>query len=462
MAPRIAETRNRILTGPIEGTLIRLAGPLIVSNMVQVLYNLVDTFWLGRLGRAQLSAPGASWPFIATLMSLGVGFAIAGFAFVTQYIGAGDYEKANHSAGALYSLSLLFSIAVAVVGGMLTPYVLRFMGVSKAVYPYALDYTLVIFVGIPFAFTYFAFTFLLRAVGDTKTPMLISFFTVGLNMLLDPFLIFGWLGLPELGVTGAAIATMFSNSVGSVIGAYYLVTGKRGIKFTMADLRPDWTFYRRIFHVGLPSSVGQSLNAFGFMVLTRIIFQYGTVAFAALTIANRLTNFMFAIANGIAQAMGTMVGQNIGAERYGRAKLIAERTMLINLIILTVGTVFMVVLYRPIFRTFINDPEVLSEASLVSKYFLTSLPFFGIFAVVTGVFQTAGHTKTSMVLGLVRLWGLRIPLAYTLGVLLTSSMGVYLGMGLSNVLAAILALLWFLRGAWMRGIIERNGQGGDG
>lgn len=449
----VEKTREEILRGPIERTLFKLAGPLIVSNMVQVLYNLIDTFWLGKLGREELSAPGASWPFIATLMSLGMGFAIAGFAFVTQYIGAKDFERANRSAGALYSLSLLFSVGVALVGSLLTPTVLRLMDVSPDVYPYALNYTLVIFTGIPFAFTYFAFTFLLRAVGDTKTPMWISFFTVGMNTLLDPVLIFGLGPFPELGVVGAAIATMFSNSVGSLIGAYYLITGRKGIKFTREDLKPDWEFYRRIFRVGLPSAIGQSLNAFGFMVLTRIIFQFGTAAFAAYAIANRLTNFMFAIANGIAQAMGTMVGQNIGAGKFERAKRIAERTMLINLGVLTTGTAFIVVFNGPVFGAFIKDEAVLHEASLVAKYFLTSLPFFGIFSVVTNVFQTAGKTKVSMTLGLARLWGLRIPLSYALGTIVGASWGVYLGMGLSNVLSAFIALVWFLRGSWMERLI---------
>jgi len=452
----VERAREEILSGPIERTLFRLAGPLIVSNMVQVLYNLIDTFWLGKLGREELSAPGASWPFIATLMSLGMGFAVAGFAFVTQYIGARNFERANRSAGALYSLSLLFSVAVAVVGSASAPYVLRLMNVSPDVYPYALRYTLVIFVGIPFAFTYYAFTFLLRAVGDTKTPMWISFFTVGLNTLLDPVLIFGLGPFPELGVVGAAIATMFSNSVGSVIGAYYLITGKKGIRFTREDLKPDLEFYRKIFRVGLPSAVGQSLNSLGFMVLTRIIFQFGTVAFAAYAIANRLTNFMFAIANGIAQAMGTMVGQNIGAGQFGRARRIAERTMLINFGVLTAGTIFIVVFNRTVFGAFINDPAVLNEASLVAKYFLTSLPFFGVFSVATGVFQTAGKTKVSMALGLVRLWGMRIPLSYVLGAIVGASWGVYLGMGLSNVLSAFLALAWFLRGGWMEKIIEEG------
>ncbi|RLF75051.1 MATE family efflux transporter, partial [Thermococci archaeon] len=218
--------REEIIGGNIEKTLLKLAWPLIVSNIIQVLYNITDTFWLGKLGREALSAPGVSWPLIGTLMSLGMGFATAGFAFVGQYIGAENYEKANRAAGALYSLMLIFASVVALVGVLITPYALKFMNVTSTVYPYALVYLRVIFVGIPFSFTFFSFSFLMRAVGDTKTPVKISLFTVALNILLDPILIFGWLGFPKLGVEGAALATITSNSLGSLIGAYLLFTGR--------------------------------------------------------------------------------------------------------------------------------------------------------------------------------------------------------------------------------------------
>ncbi len=467
MKRKVEQMREQILSGPIVKTLILLAYPLIINRLVQVLYNLTDTFWLGKLGRIELSAPGTAWPLVWFFMSIGMGFATAGFAFVSQYVGAREYDKANRSAGALYSLMLLFATAVGVTGVLLAPELLRLMNVSDTIYPYALSYTRVIFAGIPFSFTLFAFNFLLRAVGDTKTPVKINIATVILNIVLDPILIFGIGPFPRLGVTGAAVATMFSNSVGSVVGGYLLFTGKVGIHLTPETLKPDVGFYSKIFRVGLPASIGNSTTALGFVILTRVIFTVGglygqahgipnfeDVAFATYSITNRLTNFMFAFSDGISMAMGTMVGQSIGAKLYDRAKVIAEKTMAINFTILGVGTLLFIFFRVPIFRFFINDPAVIAESAKVVKYFSASLPFFGVFSAVNNTFQSAGQTKKSMILGMVRLWGIRLPLSYGLGLLTRDTAGMWLGMGLSNVLGAVIALAWFLRGSWMKAIIE--------
>ncbi|MCD6559398.1 MATE family efflux transporter [Palaeococcus sp. (in: euryarchaeotes)] len=455
---KVQEMREEIIGGNIEKTLLKLAWPLIVSNIIQVLYNITDTFWLGKLGREALSAPGVSWPLIGTLMSLGMGFATAGFAFVGQYIGAENYEKANRAAGALYSLMLIFASVVALVGVLITPYALKFMNVTSTVYPYALVYLRVIFVGIPFSFTFFSFSFLMRAVGDTKTPVKISLFTVALNILLDPILIFGWLGFPKLGVEGAALATITSNSLGSLIGAYLLFTGRAGIHLTRETLKPDLEFYKRIFRVGLPSSIGSSANSFGFVVLTRIIFGFGDVTYAAYTITTRLVNFLTSISRGISMAMGTMIAQNVGAEKYERAKKIAERTMMVNFTIASAAILLIGAFRVPLFKVFLNDPAVISESKIVLEYFLISVPFFnGIFMVSTNVFRSAGHTKKSMVVDMLRLWGLRIPLSYAFGyVIMKASKGVFFGMGLSNFIAAGVAFAWFMKGSWMRRIIEED------
>ena len=455
---RVDKMREEILEGSIEKTLFRLAWPLILNNLVQVLYNITDTFWLGKIGREALSAPGVSWPLIGTLMNLGQGFAVAGFAFVGQYIGAKLYDKANRAAGALYSLLLFFASITAVIGFFITPKALEFMKVTPNVYPYALTYVRIIFIGIPFSFTGFAFSALMRATGDTKTPVKINMFTVFLNVILDPILIFGLFGLPKLGVAGAAIATVFSNTLGSIIGAYLLFTRRTTIHLSLRDLKPDFEFYKRIFKVGLPAGVGQSANSFGFVILTRIIFGFGDVTYAAYTITTRLVNFLTSISRGISMAMGTMIAQNVGAENYKRAKRIAERTMIVNVIIATTAVVVIGILRVPIFRIFLDDKAVIKESAIVWKYFLTSVPFFnGIFVVVNNVFRASGHTKKSMMLGILRLWGLRIPLSYLLGYLiLGSSIGVFLGMGLSNVIAGLFGFIWFLRGTWMRRIIEEE------
>jgi len=469
--------REEILNGPIEKTLLRLAYPLIVSNLVQVLYNITDTFWLGKIGRAALAAPGTSWPIIGTLMALGMGFAMAGFALVGQYIGAGRYEKANRSAGALYSLMLIFSTLTAMVSLAVLPYALRFMKVTPNVYPYAKAYATVVFAGVPLSFSFMAFSALMRAAGDTKTPVKVSMLTVFMNIILDPVFIF----LLGLGVEGAAIATVLSNGTGALIGLRLLTSGKAGLHLTRETLKPDFEFYSRIFRVGLPSAVGQSANNFGFVVLTRIIYGYGDVVYAAYTITTRLVNFITSISRGISMAMGTMIAQNVGAENYERAKRIAERTMVVNFLIASSAILIIGIFRVPVFKVFLNDPAVIAQSEYVLKYFLISVPFFnGIFVVVTRTFSSAGHTKKSMILSMLRLWGLRIPLSYAFGyvpaVMLSlavlgheisvriplaelfgmSSKGVFFGMGMSNFLAALVALLWFLRGSWMKRIIEEE------
>ncbi len=472
---KLSEMREEIINGPIERTLLKLAYPLIINNLVQVVYNITDTFWLGKLGREALSAPGVTWPIIGTFMALGMGFAAAGFAFVGQYIGAGEFKKAGRSAGALYSLMILFSTATALISLAILPYALRFMKVTPSLYPYAKTYAMIIFFGVPFAFTYMAFSALMRATGDTKTPMKITIITVFLNIILDPLLIFGVDPFPRLGVAGAGIATVIANATGSAIGFYLMFSGKVALKLTPSSLRPDFEFYKRLFRVGLPSGIGQSANSFGFVVLTRIILGFGDVTYAAYVITTRLVNFLTSISRGISMAMGTMIAQNVGAGKFERAKRIAERTMLINFTIASLAVLIIGIFRVPIFKVFLNDPWVIAESKIVLEYFLISVPFFnGIFIVVNRTFLSAGHTKKSMALGIIRLWGLRIPLSYAFGYIgavtilgLTiplaslfgfTSRGVFFGMGLSNFLGALIALAWFLRGSWMSAIIEKKSK----
>jgi len=173
--------------------------------------------------------------------------------------------------------------------------------------------------------------------------------------------------------------------------------------------------------------------------------------------------------------MGTMIAQNVGAENYERAKKIAERTMVINFAIASLAILIIGVFRVEIFRVFLNDPAVIEESEIVLKYFLISVPFFnGIFIVVNRTFSSAGHTKKSMTLGIFRLWGLRIPLSYAFGyvgaitvlgitiplaeIFNFTSRGVFFGMGMSNFIAAVVALAWFMRGTWMKRIIEEKSK----
>ncbi len=453
-------TRAKILAGSILNTLLVLAYPILLNQLVEIIYNMTDMFWLGNLGRAEVAVPSVSWPIIGFLLSIGDGFIVAGFALVSQYIGSGNYKKANRSAGAMYSFMLITSVITSIFGVFTAPYLLHFMNVSETVYSHALSYVRVIFIEIPFSFTLFAFNSLAMATGDTKTPVKLNTGTIIFNFILDPFLIFGWAGFPKLGVVGAAVATMLANTAGAFVGGYLLFTGKVGIRLNMELLKPDWNLYSDIFRIGLPSSASAVTMDLGSVLLVRVIYtlgsQYGNpdVVFATYSIIDKIVEAMFAVPISISSAMGIMIGQNIGAGLYNRAKKIAETAMLLNFVILGMGAAGLVFFHAEIFSFFIGDPEVIAESRKATLYLMTFIPFFGVYSAVTDVFQASGHTKNEFILSSLRLWGFRLPLSYELGLLMHNTSGLWLGIGLSNFFSALIAFLWFIKGTWMRKIIE--------
>jgi len=274
---KLHRKRKEILEGDIKKTLLKLALPLMFINMIQVLYNLADTFWLGRLGKEAVSAPTVSWPVIATMMSFGAGFVMAGLSLVSQYFGAGKFKKVSKIIGNLYSGMFLFAVVVSVLGFVFSGYILKLMKTPPDVYNNANTYMKIIFLGIPFAFAGFVFSFSMRAMGDMMMPVKVNLITIILNAILDPLLIFGIGIFPKLGVAGAAIATVISNTLASLIGLYIFFSGKHGIKLSLSDFEIDGNLMKKIFGIGIHSGVGNSLNNIGMIIMISIVNLFGSV-----------------------------------------------------------------------------------------------------------------------------------------------------------------------------------------
>jgi putative MATE family efflux protein len=453
IATKHEQMRGEILNGNIEKTLLRLAYPLIFFNLIFILYNLTDTFWLGKLGREAVSAPTVSFPLIWTMMSFGSGFAVAGFAFVSQYAGAAQWDKAKHHIANLLSLMFFSSLLLGVIGFFIAPWILFVLGVPADAYTNAVTYLRVMFLGIPFSFEGFAFSFALRAIGDTKTPTIINSFAILLNVTLDPFLIFGIGPFPKLEVLGAALATIIAYSIASIVSMYFVFSGKLGITFSLSEFKPDFSLYKKLFIVGVPASIGQSLNALGFVIVIGIVSHFGSIVIAAYGIGQRIINLIFTVSDGISMAMSTMVGQNLGAQNFSRIRTIVQKTIVINTILISIPTIIIFFLRTKVFGIFINDPLVISEGSIFYTYFLIAMPFFGLFFISTSVVSSAGRTRESMVLGVIRVWGFRVPFAYFLSTL-WGTQGIWIGMALSNIVGAGFAYLWYKRETWRKTVTK--------
>jgi len=339
-------TREEILTGNPLKVMFVLSFPVMISQLLHTLYHLADTFWLGHLPPAESGEAVAglqiSWPIIWFLIALSFGFGIAGVALVSQYTGAGEKKNANIIASQMLSLSIIFGLIVAVFGFILTPYLVPLITKSTTVTRTAITYMRLIFWGMPFMFIAFAFQSILSAKGDTVTPMYINLFTVTLNVILDPFLIFGWWRFPHMGVLGAALATIICQGIAASISLYLLFRGTKGIKITLGSLIPAWKWLKKIFKIGLPAAIGHSTTAFGFVLVMAIIGRVSNpeTVLAAYGVGDKLINIVFIVVDGLGTGIITLIGQNLGANLIGRVEEIARRGMALSNIIAALVALF--------------------------------------------------------------------------------------------------------------------------
>ena len=257
-------SKDEILEGDVISILFRLGWPMMVATFLRTLYNLVDTFWLGHLpdkdvARLSVTAVGQAWTFVFVMMSLCIGFGVAALALISQHTSSKNFEEAERDAGQLYFIAIVFSVFVGILGYFMTPHLLDLLtatGESGAeLAHYGTMYLQIIFLGLPFMFLFFAFTFVLRGWGDTVTPMKITALAVVLNLIIDPILIFGVGPLPMLGIRGAAIATISTRGIATLYGMYLLFNGKLGLELELSYLKPDFSKIKKFLNIGIPASL---------------------------------------------------------------------------------------------------------------------------------------------------------------------------------------------------------------
>ncbi|MEA1992853.1 MAG: MATE family efflux transporter [Euryarchaeota archaeon] len=457
--------KEEILQGDIISVLFKLAWPLMIATFLRTLYNLVDTFWLGHLPQPEatysVGAVSMSWSFVFLMMSAGIGFGVAAVALISQHTGSKQFDEASRDAGQLYFLAITFSVLMGIAGYFLSPYFLDILtgnGEEAAVLAqYGKEYMQVICLGLPFMFLFFAFRFILRGWGDTLTALKITALSVLLNLIIDPVLIFGMGPVPKMGVQGAAIATVSTRGIGALYGMYLLFSGALEIKLDVSYLVPDPDRIKKYISVGVPASVGRMGSAAGFIILWALINRLPNqeIASAGYGVGNRILNITFLVLGGLAMAMSTMIGQSLGADMKKRADKVAKRGLL-SIVALTAVFAFSIFLFRnALIGIFIpGKTEVVKMGAEFLMIFSFSMPFFGLFRGISSIFGGSGHTKQQMGVSLIRLWGFRLPLAYVFAFVVGMyARGIFLGMALSNIIAAAIAVALYSKGWWREKVI---------
>lgn len=442
--------KNKYTEGKIFNSLFSLAVPIIFANILQTAYQLIDTFWLGRLGANAVAAVSLSFPVLFLVLSIGSGLTLAGTVLVSQYKGADNQKMVDFSSSQTISLIFFVSLGLAFISYYSAGPLMKIIGAGPEIYDDSVAYFKVSSLGFVFLFLFFAFQSLMRGIGNVMLPVYIVLFTVFLNLILDPLFIYGYGPIPGFGVAGAAVASVITQGLSAVIGIYILIKGKSGIKIVPSSLTFHYNTVRRIFRLGIPASIEQSTRALGMTVMVILVTSFGSEVVAAYGIGARILSFIVIPALGMAIATTSLVGQNIGAIKIKRAEKVASLSNKIGFWGLTGMGMLMFLFAEPLVRFFIpNDPDVIRDASLFIKIMAPSFGFLGVQQVLNGVFNGAGFTKASMLISILNLWIIRFPLAFILSYKTSLGYeGIWWSFPISNLIAAAVAFFYFKMGYW--------------
>lgn len=426
--------------------LILLAIPIMLNNLFKTLHDIVDMYFVSKIpqfGNQSISSISVTFPVFFTFMSLGIGLGIAGTSLISQYIGSAQETEAKKYSANLLIISLLVGLFLNIIGYVFAPYVMKAMGASGYILENSVKYLRVRSFELPVLFVFFGYSSIRQASGDTVTPTLIGIITIFINIILSPILILGM----DLGVSGAAYATLIAYLA---IMPYILLKlrfDKTGIRLNVSDLKVNVIAMKDLIRTAIPSSLGQSFTAIGFIFLTSFILSYGDDTLAAFSVSNRISSIILHPAMAIGAVISAYVGQNIGNLNVPRAKSAFKKGMLLGVLIMFVGSMILLPYRRNVADIFISDNSFALElANDYLFYLLLGLPLMAIFQTFIGVYNGSGNTKFTFIIGVTRLWVLRIPLILLFKNFTDlGSSGIWYAMLLSNLLIIIVGVYLYLK-----------------
>ena len=436
-------------SGPIGRALGLLAIPMMLEMAMESVFAVVDIAFVSRLGTDAVAAVGITEALITVLYALAIGLGVGLTAMVSRRIGAKDSVGAANVTGQAIWVGALLAIVIGVAGATYARDLLAIMGASDSVIEQGKGFTAVLLGGSVSIIYLFLLNAAFRGAGDATVALRSLWLANGINIILDPCLIFGIGPFPEMGVTGAAVATTIGRGIGVIYQLWYLMNGRGRLAFQYCNLRFQLALTLRMIRISA-GAVGQFLIATtSWIGIMRIVAIYGSSAIAAYTIALRMLEFVFLPAWGLGNAAATLVGQNLGAEKPDRAEQTAWRAAKYNAIFMACSGIVMILFAAQITGLFTDQAEVLRWGTTCMQILGVGFPMYAVGMVVVQALNGAGDTATPVVLNLICFWLIQIPLAYWLTVATPlGPNGAFLAIVVSESLLTILAVIVFRRDTW--------------
>ena len=435
------EKQKRLLTGPVGPTLLRMAFPMMVGIAAVIFFNIVDTFWVGQLGGDELAAMAFTFPVVMVVSNLTIGLSIGATAAIARAIGEGHKDKVRRLTTHALILALLVVIAVCALGLLTFEPLFRALGASEETLALIGEYMIPWYWGVGLLVVPMLGNGAIRATGDMKTPAIVMLCAGFVNAGLDPILIFGWGPVPQLGLAGAAIATIASYAIAMVVMSYILIRREKMISFevpTWTDLRASWS---AILLVGIPAAGTNLLTPIAAGALTRIVSSHGENAVAAYGVGTRIESLSMIGVFAMTAAITTFVGQNHGAKN-GQRVMDTFHFVTKGSALWGAGVAGLLwFLAGPIARVFNEDPVIIEETMLYLRVVPLSYIAFGIAMLVASMFNALNMPLKATALAALRLVVLAVPLAW-LGSTLFGLEGLFGGIVAANVVMGLVAFVY--------------------
>ena len=445
------ESKNNLLEGSIVKSIFTIIIPVILANLLQVVYNLTDTYFVGRLGEVSVAAVSASFPMIFLIIAFSFGIGMAGNIMISRAKGEKKIGDLSNITFQTILMAFIVSVILSVFGYIFSSSLVGLLGVDVNVLAEAVVFLQYSFIGLPFVFGYMVFQGIARGVGKPKIPFYIVLITVFLNFLIDPLFIFGFGFIPAMGSAGAAIATMITQAIAFIIGLMLLFRGTLGFKLRFSEFQIDVKLIKKMFMLGLPMSFEQSTRAIEMVIMTGFVAVYGTTVLAGYGIGSRIFSFVIIPAISLAITNSILVGQNLGAKNHDRVDRIVKASSKIGFIFLSFVGIVLFFTSESIARFFIpNEPAAILVTVEMIKYMAISFGFIGVQMSILGAFKGGGATKLSMYVAMIILC-LQISLAYFLPIILDNGeIGIWMSYPISQGLGMIICLFCFLNFNWKK------------
>ena len=435
---------NKMGEKPVLSLLFSMSLPMMLSMLVQSLYNIVDSMYVSWLGTAALTAVSLAYPLqnIVTAVSVGIGVGISSALSIS--LGEKNQEKANETATMGMALTLVHCVLFIIFGLVVTrPFLQLFTG-SPEILKNACDYTYVVLCASFGSLLQIALEKIYQGIGAMKTTMVLLATGCIINIILDPILIFGLLGFPAMGVRGAAIATVIGQIGAFLLYVVVYLHRNPGVTIHPRYLKKDWQLIRKIYSVGIPSSMMLMMPSLLVSALNGILAAFSQVYVAVLGIYFKLQTFIYMPANGMIQGMRPIIGYNYGAGQYERVRQTIRYCLLGTAAIMLLGTILSLAVPGGILQLFQADAELLAEGETALRIISLGFLISTVGTVFAGVFEALGRGGESLLISLLRQLVITVPAGYILSRFLGAS-GIWIAFPVSELAASIAAVILLKR-----------------